>query len=884
MPPKRQFGKYLWDPNAEVPVRSKYRFKQRLSLGAPSSSTIVSGSRGGSSSDSSSGSDNEDVPRCAPEVAATDSSEESSFESSPEGDVADLPCTADAVANVDCVEVDGIDQYNQFSRDPTGSQASSDDSTDSEREPGIERDPTDGETSSDDSTDSECEPGIDSSHREQQFTEPGADELDEPLFPGARLTRAESFLMVMAHSLRYNSSKEATGSLVQLINAHLPEGVPYPTSKYTFFRHFCGAEKQYVKHFYCSACTGYIGELQAGNVLCVHCHVEHTVQGLTNSSSFFLVLDLKSQLCELLESGCIRRDGPGLSYDVQDITQSNQYHKLSVAQDDVTLTFNTDGVPLYDSSKVGIWPLLVMVNEIPYKQRIEKLMLAALWFGPKKPNMNCFLIPFVKTMNELSSTGVVWRDNSGVSHVSKAYPGPCTVDTIARRDVMNMTQFNGAQGCAWCEDEGKVMPKGKGTCRVYVPTGSAPKLRTHDSFVSHARKARPGAPSCGVMGVSVLTLLTFFKFGTGFVVDYMHSVCLGFVKSTMTVWRKSRKCRKFKFRTHLDDANDCLLSLTGVWELSRLPRSLHESKYWKASDWRNWMLFYSPIVLKGRIPKPHYDHWMKFVEMLHYLLGPCVSIENIINMQKEMMKFLVEYKDFYGEEYMTYNAHLLLHLVDSVKNWGPLWGYSLFPFESMNGTLGRFVNGTRYAHLQIVEKFSILKNLSNLWSLRSARNGPCCLASSFKSLIKGYNLRKKIFKVGSVLLLGRGVRKENVTEFQKMVIGPFKFCTGRLDKSRRKNSYVNGNGVFGRISRIVVQDGPPAASSNAVRVELQIFTVTQRLFSSISRGMALEFVQVQETADSCIVNARCLNKCIFLTDTESMFLCLLHDNLVLESV
>lgn len=179
MPPKRQFGKYLWDPNAEVPVRSKYRFKQRSSLGAPSSSTVVSGSRGGSSSDSSSGSDDEDVlPRCAPEVAATDSSEESSSESSPEGDVADLPCTADSAANGDCVEADGVDQCcSQFSSDPTGSEASSDDSTDSECETGIERDPTDGGTSSDDSTDSECEPGIDSSHREQQCTEPGADEL-----------------------------------------------------------------------------------------------------------------------------------------------------------------------------------------------------------------------------------------------------------------------------------------------------------------------------------------------------------------------------------------------------------------------------------------------------------------------------------------------------------------------------------------------------------------------------------------------------------------------------------------------------------------------------------------------------------------------------------
>ncbi|KAH9384341.1 hypothetical protein HPB48_026343 [Haemaphysalis longicornis] len=196
---------------------------------------------------------------------------------------------------------------------------------------------------------------------------------------------------------------------------------------------------------------------------------------LTKSSSFFLVMDLQSELCQLLESGCVQRNRSGLSYDVEDIAQSIQYNNLPVTQDDVTLTFNTDGVPLYDSSQFGIWPLL------PYKLPIQKLLLAALWFGPGKPNMNCFLVPFVKTMNDLSSSGVVWNDKEGVAHVSKAYPGPCTVDSLARREVMNMTQFNGSQGCAWCEDAGEVKPKGRGTCPVYVPSGSAPKLRTHDS-------------------------------------------------------------------------------------------------------------------------------------------------------------------------------------------------------------------------------------------------------------------------------------------------------------------------------------------------------------------------------------------------------------------
>ncbi|KAH9384337.1 hypothetical protein HPB48_026339 [Haemaphysalis longicornis] len=44
-----------------------------------------------------------------------------------------------------------------------------------------------------------------------------------PLYPGAKLTRGQSLVMVMAHSLRHHSSKEATESLLRVIEAHLPE-------------------------------------------------------------------------------------------------------------------------------------------------------------------------------------------------------------------------------------------------------------------------------------------------------------------------------------------------------------------------------------------------------------------------------------------------------------------------------------------------------------------------------------------------------------------------------------------------------------------------------------------------------------------------------------
>ena len=36
----------------------------------------------------------------------------------------------------------------------------------------------------------------------------------------------------------------------------------------------------------------------------------------------------------------------------------------------VTLTFNTDGIPVFKSSKYAFWPMYLTVNELPYRMRL----------------------------------------------------------------------------------------------------------------------------------------------------------------------------------------------------------------------------------------------------------------------------------------------------------------------------------------------------------------------------------------------------------------------------------------------------------------------------------------------------------------------------------
>lgn len=48
-----------------------------------------------------------------------------------------------------------------------------------------------------------------------------------------------------------------------------------------------------------------------------------------------------------------------------------------------------------------------------------------------------------------------------------------------------------------------------------------------------------------------------------------------------------------------------------------------------------------------------------------------------------------------GVKSVTMNVHLLSHVAECVYNWGPLWCYSCFSFESMNREVKLMFHGSQ---------------------------------------------------------------------------------------------------------------------------------------------------------------------------------------------
>ena len=76
-------------------------------------------------------------------------------------------------------------------------------------------------------------------------------------------------------------------------------------------------------------------------------------------------------------------------------------------RNNISLLWNTDGVPVFKSSKYSIWPLYFIVNKLPIHKRWNRdnMILGGLWFVMQKLNMLTCLKPFAKCLSHLQLKG-----------------------------------------------------------------------------------------------------------------------------------------------------------------------------------------------------------------------------------------------------------------------------------------------------------------------------------------------------------------------------------------------------------------------------------------------------------------------------------------------
>jgi len=542
---------------------------------------------------------------------------------------------------------------------------------------------------------------------------------DKLIYPNGRISNAASMLLIMTFAITHRISGVALKDLLSLIDVHCLIPNPLIQSLYKFKQFFDMIQHPLKTHHYCFKCGIYLEEVWTvcPNTLCQ--------QDFTSKNkAFFIELPISDQLKSMYKRVGFYNDTQhrfnrtNSVENMEDIYDGLVYQKhMQEGQfladgNNISFLWNTDGVPVFKSSKCSIWPLYFVINELPPHKRWNKenVILGGLWFGETKPNMLTFLKPFTQSVSILKTNGMEVYSPDVQQHFKCHAMLLCgTCDLPAKALVYNMKQFNGEFGCPHCLQKGEqISLDSGGTVRIYpyIQGNPTDPLRTGDQTEKHARKATDERkPEFGIKGPSWLSSVPGYNIIEGNTIDYMHSVLLGVSKMLLKLWFDNNHSSELWYCGHeIKRVDSRLLEIKPPVNITRVPRSIENHRsYWKASEYRNWLLFYSVPVMNGILPAEYLLHHMLLVEAIYLLLNSSITPMMIAKADRLLNHYCFKMQSYYTGRQMTMNTHQLLHLTQVVLNFGPLYSYSCFAFEGMNGSLLNYIKGTQHIEKQITE-------------------------------------------------------------------------------------------------------------------------------------------------------------------------------------
>ncbi|KAL1446704.1 hypothetical protein MTO96_028757 [Rhipicephalus appendiculatus] len=229
--------------------------------------------------------------------------------------------------------------------------------------------------------------------------------------------------------------------------------------------------------------------------------------------------------------------------------------------------------------------------------------------------------------------------------------------------------------------------------------------------------SRLKTPVNGLKGASPLVKLPHFDLVWGYTVEYMHSVLLGVTRQFADYWFDSSNSNEAYYMgrpSTLRLINKRLLSIRPPHHFTRLPRTLQERCYWKAHEWRNWLLFYCLPCCRPVLPPRYFRHFALLSEAIFVLILQELSSEQIDHAGWLLTSFVSQAAGLYGQRCMRFNVHQLLHLAEAARQFGPLWAHSAFAFESSNGDLVKLVNAAKAVPAQVLERVVMSQELQIL--------------------------------------------------------------------------------------------------------------------------------------------------------------------------
>lgn len=505
---------------------------------------------------------------------------------------------------------------------------------------------------------------------------------------------------------KHNLSKVAIEDIAKLVNSVPGAKIQIPTTKHLIFQEFSKNSSNIVnKHILCPRCKDYSRFAYAN---CVDPKCTSCENDLSKSDFFFVHISIETQLKKIVQynfddiTAYRQKVSTKKCENICDVYDGQVLKNMRTFNFIYSITLNTDGLIMHNSSKSSLYPVLMICNFLPPQIRFKEknIIVAGLYYGIAKPDFSKYFDPIIREMEKLSEIGFFYRNEVFQFIVSHA-----SFDLPMKSVMQNIRQYNGYNACYYCEHPGEKTQTGV----RYVNTLQPFALRNHKNMILMTAKAiKTGNVINGVKGISPMIGFKNFDIVQSLSVDYMHGVLLGVTKNLLSFWIDSIHNQKLFYIKPKQRiiVNKRLQELKLCRFINRNITSLDTYSTFKASQYRTFLLYLFP-VLQDILQKKYFNHLLLLSSAIYILSQEKISTEELKLADENLKKIVLDYEEVYGKTNMTMNVHCLLHLVECVKNLGPLWSHSMFHFESFNGTLAKYGKSPNNVTNQIVERVNL---------------------------------------------------------------------------------------------------------------------------------------------------------------------------------
>ncbi|XP_031330642.1 uncharacterized protein LOC116161619 isoform X2 [Photinus pyralis] len=368
------------------------------------------------------------------------------------------------------------------------------------------------------------------------------------------------------------------------------------------------------------------------------------------------------------------------------LLQLIEHNNLSIRKSFIfEITVNFDGLPLSKSSNSSFWPILIGFENFEPLKRV--VAIVGLYHEESKLLHKGFTLQLQECFIKIVAV---------------------ICDLPAKSFILRTKGHNGYFSCSKCLQEGDYINGVMSFTEVNC------NKRTDLSFRKRSQEEHH-------IGFSLIEEIPDFDMIRNVPIDYMHCICLGIVKRILASKKFGiifgKPPHKLPFRkVSMFSAAFVKINETLPLEFARKARVFNEVKRFKAVEFRLFILYAAPIIVRKHLQRSY----SKLIMILHVIVTVLCSTRNIrkidvVNYITDLSnRFITLAKNIFGYDFISQNVHLLTHIVDDVEFFGALDSFSAFKFENHMQFLKKIVRKADRPLQQAVKRISEINSLPNV--------------------------------------------------------------------------------------------------------------------------------------------------------------------------